>query len=107
MTSIDPLAARLAQLVKAQAAQGTPGATPPTGAVGGIGSFESLLSKAIEDTVAVNHAAEATAARGITGDASVREVVEAVTEAELGLRTATAVRDRVIAAYQDIIRMPI
>jgi flagellar hook-basal body complex protein FliE len=103
MTSIDPLAARLAQLVKAQAGQG---AAATGGAVPAV-SFESLLSTAIKDTVAVNRAGEAAALRGITGEASVREVVEAVTAAELSLQTASAVRDRVIAAYQDIIRMPI
>lgn len=105
MTTIDPLAARLAQLVKAQAGQGAAAATGAKAAA--APSFESLLATAIKDTVAVNHAAEATAMRGILGEASIREVVEAVTAAELGLRTASAVRDRVIAAYQDIIRMPI
>lgn len=105
MTTIDPLAARLAQLVKAQAGQGAASA----GATGQLGtpSFESLLGAAIKDTVAVNQAAESAALRGVTGAASVREVVEAVTAAELSLQTASAVRDRVIAAYQDIIRMPI
>ncbi len=102
MTGIDPLAARLAQLVKAQA--GSTGA--PAGAAGGA-SFEALLSRAVKDTVGASHEAEAVAQRGVMGEASVREVVEAVGQAELGLQTASAVRDRVIAAYQDIIRMPI
>ena len=104
MTTVDPLAARLAQLVKAQAGQG---AAAAAGRVVHAPSFESLLSTAIKDTVAVNQAAEATALRGVTGEASVRAVVEAVSAAELSLQTASAVRDRVIAAYQDIIRMPI
>ena len=39
--------------------------------------------------------------------ASLQEVVEAVGRAELGLQKVTAVRDRVIAAYQEILRMPI
>jgi len=100
--AIDPLAARLAQLVKAQG-QATATATPATPPA----SFENLLSHAIKDTLEVSRAAEATAMKGVLGEASVREVVEAVTQAELGLQTASAVRDRVIAAYQDIIRMPI
>jgi flagellar hook-basal body complex protein FliE len=99
--AIDPLAARLAQLVKAQGQAGAVNAgNPPP-------SFENMLSHAIRDTVETSRAAEATAMRGVIGEASVREVVEAVTQAELGLQTASAVRDRVIAAYQDIIRMPI
>ena len=101
--TVDPLAARLAQLVKAQGQQT---AQAPQGAATAA-SFESLLSSAIRDTVEINRAAEQTSMQGVLGEASKREVVEAVTQAELGLQTASAVRDRVIAAYQDIIRMPI
>jgi flagellar hook-basal body complex protein FliE len=35
------------------------------------------------------------------------DVVTAVTQAEITLETVTAVRDKVISAYQDIMRMPI
>jgi flagellar hook-basal body complex protein FliE len=44
---------------------------------------------------------------GLTGKASVQQVVEAVSTAELSLQKVTAVRDRVIAAYQEIARMPV
>jgi len=101
MTTINPLAARLAQLVKSQA-QGI-GPTPGAGGA----SFEAMLQTAIQETVATSRQAETTAMKGVLGEASVRDVVEAVTQAEMGLKTASAVRDRVIAAYQDIIRMPI
>jgi flagellar hook-basal body complex protein FliE len=37
----------------------------------------------------------------------VTDVVLAVARAELALQTAVAVRDRVVAAYQDVMRMPI
>jgi flagellar hook-basal body complex protein FliE len=37
----------------------------------------------------------------------VTDVVLAVGRAELTLQTAVAVRDRVVAAYQDVMRMPI
>jgi flagellar hook-basal body complex protein FliE len=100
MTSVDPLAARLAQLVKTQGQ--AQGAGEPQGA-----NFELMLKEAIQDTVATSRSAETTAASHIAGEASVRQMVEAVTQAEMGLQTASAVRDRVIAAYQDIIRMPI
>ena len=45
--------------------------------------------------------------RGALRPASLQDVVEAVTEAELSLQKMTAVRDRVISAYQEIMRMPI
>jgi flagellar hook-basal body complex protein FliE len=34
-------------------------------------------------------------------------VVSAVAKAELALQTTVAIRDRVVQAYQDIMRMPI
>jgi flagellar hook-basal body complex protein FliE len=43
----------------------------------------------------------------VSGHTSLQEVVEAVNAAELTLQTVVAVRDRMIAAYQEILRMPI
>jgi flagellar hook-basal body complex protein FliE len=39
--------------------------------------------------------------------ADLQQVVNAVTAAELTVQTVTAVRDRVISAYQEVLRMPI
>jgi flagellar hook-basal body complex protein FliE len=47
------------------------------------------------------------AAQGATGQGDVVQVVNAVTAAELTLETVVAIRDRVISAYQDIMKMPI
>ena len=52
-------------------------------------------------------AGEATAISGIGGKASVQQVVEAIMNAEQTLQTAIAVRDKVVAAYQEISRMAI
>jgi flagellar hook-basal body complex protein FliE len=52
-------------------------------------------------------AGEAKAVEALSGRASLQDVVEAVTAAELSLQKMTAVRDRVISAYQEIMRMPI
>jgi len=52
-------------------------------------------------------AGEAAAISGVKGDASVQDVVEALLSAEQQLRAAIAVRDRVVAAYQEISRMQI
>jgi flagellar hook-basal body complex protein FliE len=41
------------------------------------------------------------------GEGSVTDLVIAVGRAELTLQTAVAVRDRVVAAYQEVMRMPI
>ncbi|NIX75014.1 flagellar hook-basal body complex protein FliE [Microvirga terricola] len=52
-------------------------------------------------------AGEAAAISGIQGRASVQQVVEAVMSAEQALQTAISIRDKVVAAYQEISRMAI
>ena len=44
---------------------------------------------------------------GAHGGGNLTDVVTALSRAELTLQTATAVRDRVVQAYQDIMKMPI
>jgi flagellar hook-basal body complex protein FliE len=53
------------------------------------------------------HAADSKTTEALTGGGNLTEVVTALSRAELTLQTATAVRDRVLQAYQDIIKMPI
>ena len=43
----------------------------------------------------------------LTGGGNLTDVVTALSRAELTLQTATAIRDRVVQAYQDIMKMPI
>ena len=50
---------------------------------------------------------EKLSAQSVAGKAELTDVVTAVTSAELTLQTVVAVRDRVISAYQEIMRMPI
>lgn len=78
-------------------------ATPATGGAG----FGAALTRAMEQAVEVGREADATTTRALTGQGSVTDVVLAVGRAELTLQTAVAVRDRVVAAYQDVMRMPI
>ena len=46
-------------------------------------------------------------ATSVQGKGSLIDVVTAVTSAEASLETVMAVRDQVIQAYQEIMRMPI
>jgi flagellar hook-basal body complex protein FliE len=71
------------------------------------GGFADLLKQASEGAVGVLKQGEAASLKAVTGKADISEVVTAVTNAEVALQTVTAVRDRVIQAYQDILRMPI
>ncbi|MEJ0043628.1 MAG: flagellar hook-basal body complex protein FliE [Rhizomicrobium sp.] len=47
------------------------------------------------------------AARQVAGQANIVDVVNAVNQAEITLDTVVAVRDKVVAAYQSIMNMPI
>ena len=69
--------------------------------------FGALLGQVLAEASEAGRHGEAVAMQALAGKASLQEVVAAVPAAELGLETVTAVRDRVIAAYQEIMRMPI
>ena len=71
------------------------------------GDFAGLVRAELSGARADLRAGEAKAVEALSGRASLQDVVEAVTEAELSLQKMTAVRDRVISAYQEIMRMPI
>ena len=74
---------------------------------GETASFGEALSRAVQNAVSTSREAEVASARGLMGEGSVTDLVVAVGRAELTLQTAVAVRDRVVAAYQEVMRMPI
>ena len=88
---------------EASAASGIVPANLPTGA----GSFTDFLSGAIKDSVGTMKQGEAAATKQITGQANIVDVVNSVNSAEITLDTVVAVRDKVVAAYQSIMNMPI
>jgi flagellar hook-basal body complex protein FliE len=66
-----------------------------------------MVSEAVKGAIDTGRSAEVMSAKGIAGTADLREVVSAVTNAELTLQTALSIRDKVVQAYQDILSMPI
>jgi flagellar hook-basal body complex protein FliE len=70
-------------------------------------SFGATLQRALEGAVETGHNADAQAMQAISGGGNLTDVVTALSHAELTLQTATAIRDRVVQAYQDIMKMPI
>jgi flagellar hook-basal body complex protein FliE len=70
-------------------------------------SFGALMKAGVESVIETQEKSEAVSAAAVTGKADITDVVKAVNEAELTLQTMVAVRDRIISAYQDIMRMPI
>ena len=76
------------------------------GSSGGT-DFAGMLSHSLQGAVQSGHAAENQAMQALAGEGNLTDLVTALSRAELTLQTATAVRDRVVQAYQDIMRMPI
>ncbi|MCH8834942.1 MAG: flagellar hook-basal body complex protein FliE [Proteobacteria bacterium] len=68
--------------------------------------FANLVKGAIRHAVKVGEESERLSVAGITGQAELSQVVTAVAEAEIALQTVVAVRDKVIEAYREIMRMP-
>ena len=88
-----------------RSADGLAGTPAPVAA--NDGGFGAALTRAVEQTIQAGRTADSVSSAGLTGQASVTDVVLAVSRAELALQTVVAVRDRVVAAYQDVMRMPI
>ncbi len=73
----------------------------------GAGNFGDFLSSAIKDSISTMKQGEKMASLHLAGKADIVDVVNAVNQAELTLDTVVAVRDKVVAAYQSIMNMPI
>lgn len=71
------------------------------------GGFADMVKASLEQSAAVLHKGEEMTLKGIAGEADMRDVVLAVNNAENTLSTVVAVRDKVITAYQEILKMPI
>ena len=83
---------------------GSDATTPSAGAGSGFGD---MLGRAMQGAVAAGHDADAQSMQAISGGGSITDVVTAVSKAELALQSTVAIRDRVVQAYQDIMRMAI
>lgn len=92
------LAAKLQQ--QARAVEDT---TPETTGM----DFGQMVKEAVDTVVDKGQQADDKTMGMIEGKTGVVDVVTAVAETEVALETMVAVRDRVISAYEEIMRMPI
>ena len=70
-------------------------------------NFAQVMKSLGESALEAGAKADQMSMAAIDGSANVAEVVTAVANAELALQTVVAVRDQVVQAYQEILRMPI
>ena len=71
-------------------------AGPPEALSRAAGAFAQTLQRG-----------EETAKAAMTGGADAHALVQALAESQLAVETAVTVRDKVVEAYQEILRMPV
>ncbi len=80
-------------------------AKPDTDTEGG--SFAKILNDAVGSVAEAGKKADAQSLAAASGNADLVQVVTAVAESQAAMQTLVAVRDKVISAYEDIMRMAI
>jgi flagellar hook-basal body complex protein FliE len=94
--------AALAQLRQQSAGLSRDAAGPD----GGV-NFGSMLKDVMANVTDIGRKSDVQAHAVAMGKANMIDVVTAVAESETAIQTMVAVRDKVIAAYEEILRMPI
>ncbi|MEM6383872.1 MAG: flagellar hook-basal body complex protein FliE [Pseudomonadota bacterium] len=108
MTNIPTNQAIQAYAQAAQAlARGDQAGTQGAAAAGPAEGFGALVQEQMSGLVEQGQGLEARGIDMIQGRSDVVDMVTAVAETEVLLETVVTVRDRVISAYQEILRMPI
>lgn len=88
------------QQITGSQSEAAPGAGPQE-------DFGNLVRDAIMEARKIGERSEKMSIDAINDRADITQVVTAVAEAELTLQTVVNVRDKVLEAYNDIIRMPV
>jgi len=70
-------------------------------------NFGSVLKDVMATVTAAGHKSDTQAQAVAMGKANMIDVVTAVAESETAIQALVSVRDKVIAAYEEILRMPI
>jgi flagellar hook-basal body complex protein FliE len=83
----------------------SPASAPP--AAGAAADFTSMVKEALGSVDALGRKSDAQTRAMVNGKANMVDVVTAVSETEVAIDAVVAVRDKVIAAYEDIMKMPI
>lgn len=82
-------------------------ATQPKPELGGSEAGQSSFGKVAENLEQTIRQGEETALAAMTGNADPHALVEALAQTELAVETAVTVRNKVVEAYQEILRMPV
>ncbi|KAA5604509.1 flagellar hook-basal body complex protein FliE [Roseospira marina] len=84
-----------------------PNPAQPESAGQGDTGFAAMVRDVVRESIDTVHQGERMSLKAVSGDADMRDVVTAVNSAELTLQTVVVVRDKVVSAYDTIMRMPL
>lgn len=80
-----------------------------TSATGGVAEtdFGAFIDRQITQAVETLKESERVSMSAVAGKASAQEVVRSVLAAEMTVQSVVAIRDKMVQAYQEIMRMPV
>ena len=104
MTDFSAVRSTYVQAAYAKTVQGEArtGATAPDGK-----DFSQMVANAASQAIDNVREGDSMAMKGLTGQAGLQQVVEATMAMESTVQVSVAMRDKLVEAYQDIMRMPI
>ncbi len=88
-------------------------ADPGKSSLGGLGQqgqlpdFGKLVAEGMQGVMQAGATSDKLSLDLVNGQANVVDVVTAISQTELAMESMVAVRDKVISAYEEIMRMPI
>ncbi|MFT4012851.1 MAG: flagellar hook-basal body complex protein FliE [Paracoccus sp. (in: a-proteobacteria)] len=65
------------------------------------------VTNAAADFAKIMEQVDISATGAMTGSSDTHQLVQSIAQAEVALETAVAIRDKVVEAYQEILRMPV
>ncbi len=84
-----------------------PSKAPFLGATTPSVSFAELVQGGAQTSLNIMRGSEGISASALQGKADMADVVTAVAQAEITLQTVMSIRDRMVNAWQEMMRMPI
>ena len=84
-----------------------PGASAPQAEAGAGNRFAQALSRLVEDSEEAGKDANVKVASMLDGSGDVHDAMIALQQADLTLQLTVQVRNKLVQAYQDIMRMPV
>jgi flagellar hook-basal body complex protein FliE len=81
--------------------------TDQLAATGQGSDFAKILAESVQGVVEAGKASDQMSLDLVNGKADIVDVVTAISQTEIAMETMVTIRDRVISAYEEIMRMPI